>query len=124
MVLAVIDDLMLRSRVSTAAKALGTDVRFASGAVEALRHAAQSPTLIIIDLNLRREDPVALIGLLKADPALARTHCLGFVSHVDTSTIAAARGAGIDEILARGAFVNHLADLLNTHTLPQDPAAP
>jgi PleD family two-component response regulator len=124
MVLAVIDDLMLRSRVSTAAKALGTDVRFVSGTADALQHAAQSPTLIIVDLNLRREDPVALVGLLKGDAALARTRCLGFVSHVDTPTIAAARAAGIDEILARGAFVNHLADLLDAHTPPRDSAAP
>ena len=36
----------------------------------------------------------------------------GFVSHVDTATIAAAREAGIDQVLARGQFVQILPELL------------
>jgi len=37
---------------------------------------------------------------------------VGFVSHVQTETIAAARAAGIDEVMARSAFVARLATLL------------
>jgi DNA-binding NarL/FixJ family response regulator len=99
-------------------------LRFAAGASEALVYAAESPALIIIDLNLRREDPIALIGRLKTGPAAVKARVLGFVSHVDTPTIAAARAAGIDEILARGAFVNQVAELLRAHTQPRDSAAP
>jgi hypothetical protein len=39
---------------------------------------------------------------------------LGFVSHVDSDVIAAARAAGIDEVLARSAFAARLAEILTT----------
>jgi hypothetical protein len=37
---------------------------------------------------------------------------LGFVSHVQTDTIAAAKAAGIDDVLARSAFADRLSDIL------------
>ena len=37
---------------------------------------------------------------------------LGFVSHVQTDLIQAARAAGIDEVMARSAFATGLADIL------------
>jgi hypothetical protein len=37
---------------------------------------------------------------------------LGFVSHVDTATIQAARLAGVGSVLARSAFVEQLPQLL------------
>jgi hypothetical protein len=37
---------------------------------------------------------------------------VGFVSHVDVTTIDAARAAGVEEILARSAFAMKLPDLL------------
>lgn len=112
MVLAVIDDLMLRSRVSTAGAAGRADVRFVSGTQEAFLRAADVPSLIILDLNARRTNALELIGLLKADAAAAQIRIVGFVSHVDTETIAAARRAGIDVVLARGAFMDQLPDIL------------
>jgi hypothetical protein len=39
---------------------------------------------------------------------------VGYVSHVDTGTIDAARAAGIDQVLARSAFVAQLGDILTT----------
>jgi hypothetical protein len=38
---------------------------------------------------------------------------VGFVSHVDVETVNRARAAGIDQVLARSAFVERLPDLLN-----------
>ena len=52
------------------------------------------------------------IAALKADGALSAVRTLGYVSHVDAGTIASARAAGIDEVLARSAFVEKLADIL------------
>ena len=112
MVLAVIDDLMFRSRVAAAARATGTEIRFASGDAEVVSHLTGSPRLIIVDLNSRRTDPIALVARLKADPSLSAVRIVGFVSHVDTSTIEAARAAGIDDVLARSAFVAHLPRIL------------
>jgi hypothetical protein len=37
---------------------------------------------------------------------------VGFVSHVDSATIYAARQAGTDEVMARSAFAAQLAEIL------------
>ena len=112
MLLAVIDDLMLQSRVSAAAKASGVAVRFAGSEEAAFAGAAEGPALILVDLNGRRTNPVPFVARLKADAALSRIRVVGFVSHVDDATIAAARAAGIDEVLARGAFISQLPAIL------------
>jgi len=112
MVLAVIDDLMLRSRVSAAAKASGAQIRFAGSETAAIACAAEGPALILIDLNGRRTDPIRVVARLKADAALSQIRIVGFVSHVDVETIAGARAAGVDRVLARGAFVNQLPTIL------------
>ena len=52
------------------------------------------------------------VAAMKADPELRTVRTLGYVSHVDGGTIAAARQAGVDEILARSAFVDRLAAIL------------
>lgn len=124
MILAVIDDLMFRSRVSSAAKASGADVRFASGDVEVQSRLSEAPSLIIIDLNGRRSDPVALVRRLKSDSALPGVRVIGFVSHVDAATIESAREAGIDVVLPRGTFVTHLPEILAGGARNQDPPQP
>ena len=51
---------------------------------------------------------------MKQDPDLAPIRTLGYVSHVDSERIAAARRAGIDEVLARSAFTERLGEILAT----------
>ena len=48
----------------------------------------------------------------RPDAALAAVPTVGFVSHVDTATIEAARRAGVGRVLARSAFVEQLSQLL------------
>ena len=59
-------------------------------------------------------NPLAAIRALKADPDLQSIRTLGYVSHVDGETIAAARSAGIDQVLARSAFTERLGELLTS----------
>jgi len=113
MVLVAVDDLMFSSRISSAAKALGVPIVFArspEAIVSAVRD--QAPRLVIFDLNSQRIRPLEAVAALKADPALAAVPTLGFVSHVQADLIADARQAGIDQVLARSAFVTQLPDLL------------
>jgi CheY-like chemotaxis protein len=70
------------------------------------------PTLVIFDLNSARMDPLKALGAMKQDPSLSGIRTLGFVSHVDSETIAAARAAGIDQVLARSAFSAQLREIL------------
>jgi hypothetical protein len=39
---------------------------------------------------------------------------LGYVSHVDSASMAAARDAGVDQVLARSAFASNLGEILTS----------
>ena len=75
------------------------------------------PVLVILDLNNPRTDPLGTVAAMKQDETLASVRIVGFVSHVDVTTIDAARAAGVDEILARSAFAMKLPDLLASENL-------
>jgi DNA-binding NarL/FixJ family response regulator len=112
MIVCAIDDLMFSIRISTAAKSLQADVYFERSADKLLDTIRDKrPSLVIFDLNSARMRPLAS---LKRDPDLATIRTLGYVSHSDAATIDAARAAGIDQVLARSAFVNQLGGILTT----------
>jgi CheY-like chemotaxis protein len=115
MVLCAVDDLIFSIKIQTAARNLGVDIFFERSADMLLGRIRElRPSLVIFDLNSARLNPMAAIAALKADPALADVRTLGYVSHVDGDTIAAARSAGADRVLARSAFVTQLAEILTT----------
>jgi PleD family two-component response regulator len=119
MVLVAVDDLMFSSRISTAAKAVGAAIRFTRSPDAVVAAARETiPALVLLDLNSARTRPLEIIAALKSDAALAAVPTVGFVSHVDTGTIAAARRAGVDRVLARSAFVEQLPALLAGKGLP------
>jgi PleD family two-component response regulator len=112
-ILAILDDLMFTSKIKTTAKQLGVAVSIArsrDGALADMR--ARHPTLVIFDLNNPRTDPLGTVAAMKADPALASIATVGFSHHTQTETIAAARQAGVGEVLARGAFFERLPDFI------------
>ena len=113
MVLALVDDLMFRSKIKSTATHLGVRVSFV-GSRDAALAAMQSevPSLVVLDLNNARADPLGTVAAIKRDNALAPISVVGFVSHVDVATISAAKAAGIDEVLARSAFAMQLPDIL------------
>jgi PleD family two-component response regulator len=114
MILAVLDDLMFTSKIKTAANQLGVTVAFARSADAALGEMRKAtPSLVIFDLNNARTNPLGIVRAMKDEPALASVPTLGFVSHVDTATINAAREAGVAEVLARSAFTMQLAEILS-----------
>lgn len=104
---------MFASKISAAAKQCGLQVSFARSSEETLHQARTvKPRLIILDLNSTRLDPLETVAALKADDELGAIRTLGFVSHVQAEVIAAARAAGIDEVLARSAFSARLGEIL------------
>ena len=113
MVLALVDDLMFASKIKSTAGQLGVKVTFArsmDAALAAMR--ANMPALVILDLNNPRIDPMGTVAAMKGDPALASIPTVGYVSHVDTDVINAARAAGVGNVLARSAFAAQLPELL------------
>jgi CheY-like chemotaxis protein len=105
---------MFRSKIKSTAAGLGIAVTFVGSkdaAVASMR--AELPALVILDLNNPRTDPIGTVTAMKHDVALSAVRTVGFVSHVDTDTIGAARAAGVDEVLARSAFTASLPNLLS-----------
>jgi len=113
MVLVAVDDLLFSSKIRATAKQAGVELAFARSPQEILDQARSlKPPLVIFDLNSGKTDPIRTIAALKSDPALASIKTLGFVSHVDASTIAAARNAGTDQVMPRSQFAAQLAEIL------------
>lgn len=113
MVLAVVDDLMFSSKIKTAANQLGVPLVFARSSAAALAEMRKNaPSLVIFDLNNPRTDPIGTVAAMRADPGLSSIPTVGYVSHVDTDVIDAARQAGVTEVMPRSAFTMQLADIL------------
>jgi PleD family two-component response regulator len=113
MILVAVDDLLFSSKIRTTAKQTGVELAFARTPAEILTQArALKPALIIFDLNAPKIDPINTVQALRQDPELAAVPTMGFVSHVDTRTIVAARDAGVDEVMARSAFAANLDKIL------------
>lgn len=113
MILVAVDDLLFSSKIRATAKLVGAELTFARTPPDILAQArALKPTLVIFDIDSGKADPINTVAALKADPDLRTIPTTGFVSHVNTSLIAAARGAGMDSVMARSAFVANLASIL------------
>src|SRR5678815_5257581 len=113
MIVAIVDDLMFGSKIRATAERLGRPVTFVRSAADALATIrAQQPALVIVDLDRASLDPINTIRAIKAEPDLAGIRIVGFVSHVQTAAIDAARHAGTDTVLARSAFVATLPGLI------------
>jgi PleD family two-component response regulator len=112
-ILAILDDLLFMSKIRAAAAHAGVTVTFARSSASALEQLrAAAPALVLLDLNNPRTDPLGTVAAMKADVSLASVPIVGYVSHVDTATIQAARDAGVDDVLARSAFSGNLPAIL------------
>ena len=100
-VIAYVPDLMDRSKVQAAAPT----VTLARTPGDLLALAGPGVTAVV---DLSRPGVLELLGPLVA----AGARVIGFGSHVDKDVLAAARGAGCDEVLARSAFFSRLDELL------------
>ena len=115
MIVCVVDDLIFSIKISTAAKQLGVPMYFERSRERVLQTIREKhPALVIFDLNSAKLAPMEAIEAMKADPTLRSIPTLGYVAHVDTATITAARAAGIDQVLARSAFSDKLGEILTS----------
>jgi CheY-like chemotaxis protein len=113
MILVAVDDLLFSSKIRTTAKQAGVELTFARTPDDIVTKArALKPALVIFDLNAPKIDSIHAIGALRQDPELAAIPTIGFVSHVDTPTILAAREAGVGDVMARSAFAANLEKIL------------
>jgi hypothetical protein len=109
-VLALVRDLIFATKISTAARSAGVEIKMLRDPQKLPREPGR---LLLVDLNQE--------GAIEAAAAWREKQgavAIGFVSHVDAETIFAARSAGIDRVLARSQFVKVLQDLLIHGTMP------
>jgi hypothetical protein len=107
LVLVLVRDLLLGSRVTAAARSAGVESRIVR---EPASLGQASANRLVVDLNL----PGALEAAIewKNADSSGRRQVFGFVSHVDVEMIRAARAAGIDQVLPRSALADKLPALL------------
>jgi hypothetical protein len=111
-VVALVGDLMDRSRVSAAAP----DVVFASTPTAA---AERGPSVVVVDLARHG----GAIAALRA--ALPTARIIGFGPHVDGDAADAARRDGADLVLARSRFFRRVAETIAEASEPDpDPGHP
>jgi CheY-like chemotaxis protein len=112
-VLAAVEDLLFKSKISETAETLGVETGFPRSPrklLEALRESP--PDLLILDLNSARFEPLELLRSVKSDRITQQVPTVGFLSHVQRDLAVAAREAGCDHVMARSAFTKDLPKIL------------
>ena len=108
-VLAAVEDLWLKSKISETAAQPGVEAGFPRSPQRLLDPLRESPPdLLILDLNSARFEPLTLLRDVRSDEATRDVPTLGFLSHVQQDLAVAAREAGCDRVLARSAFTKDL----------------
>jgi PleD family two-component response regulator len=119
-VLAAVEDLLFRSKISETAAQLGVEAAFPRNPEKLLAALRSSPPdLLILDLNSARFEPLSLLRSVKSDEATRDVRIVGFLSHVQKDLAVAAREAGCDRVVARSAFTRDLPEIL-TGSAPGD----
>ena len=112
-VIAAVEDLLFRSKISETASSLGVEASFPRNPKKLVEAASTSPPdLLILDLNSARFEPLVLLREIKSDQALKSVPVVGFLSHVQKDLAIAAREMGCDRIMARSAFTKELPQIL------------
>jgi PleD family two-component response regulator len=117
MVLAAVEDLLFKSKISETASQLGIEAAFPRSPKKLLDALRESPPdLLVLDLNSARFEPLVLLQSVKSDEATQDISTVGFLSHVQKDLAVAAREAGCDRVIARSAFTRDLPKILSGDT--------
>jgi len=108
----LVDDMFFGAKINSAVEACGRKLERVKSREQLEALAATRPSLVIVDLNSARLDPIESIQLLKAHSDLKSVPVVGFVSHVQTDLIRNAQAAGCDYVLARSAFSQLLGEIV------------
>ena len=112
-VLAAVEDLLFRSKISETANTLGVEASFPRSPTKLLEVLRSSPPdLLVLDLNSSRFEPLKILQTVKGTEATADVRTIGFLSHVQKDLAVAAKEAGCDRVVARSAFTKDLPKIL------------
>ena len=112
-VVAAVEDLLFRSKISETANTLGVEALFPRSREKLIERIYESPPdLLVLDLNSARFKPLKLLEQLKSDEVSRGVPVVGFLSHVQKDLAVAARESGCDHVMARSAFTRDLPEIL------------
>ena len=103
-VLIMVRDLLFSSRITATAKSANIPFKVIR---DPAKLAGEPGDRLIVDLNQPQTIPAAADWRKQSGRPV-----IGFVSHVDADTIAQAKAAGLDKVMARSQFVQQLESLL------------
>jgi CheY-like chemotaxis protein len=113
-VVAAVEDLLFRSKISETADTLGVEAVFPRSPKRFVEEAQGSaPDLLILDLNSMRFEPLKLLRQIKSNQTLREVPVVGFLSHVQKELAINARDSGCDRVMARSAFTKELPEILS-----------
>ena len=112
-VVAAVEDLLFRSKISETANTLGVEALFPRSGKKLIERIYESPPdLLVLDLNSARFKPLKLLEQLKSDEVSRGVPVVGFLSHVQKDLAVAARESGCYRVMARSAFTRDLPEIL------------
>ncbi len=116
-VLAIVDDLFVRSRIDAAAGVAGVEVRYVQSADEARAAVAERPVrALLVGMAATRRPWPTIVQQLRADAAMEDLYVLAFGPHMNLTLRQQALDAGVDRVVANSAFVRLLPTILATPT--------
>jgi hypothetical protein len=123
LLIAIVDDLMVRSRIDAAAGVAGVEVRYA-GTYDEVRAAAAEGSIraLLVGMAATRRPWQAIVQQARADDLTRGLYVLAFGPHMNLELRARALDAGVDRVVANSAFMRLLPTLLATPTaaVPDD----
>ena len=106
----IVEDMIFRTKIETAAGALGLTVHTTTDAVPPPTRKHELWGLVIVDLNRSNGDSIDVVQAARRQAPSARI--IGYGSHVHAEVMTKALQAGCTMALPRSAFVQRLPDLL------------
>jgi hypothetical protein len=123
LLLAIVDDLFVRSRIDAAAGVAGVEVRYV-GSMDEIRAAVEGrpARAALVGMAATRRRWPELVRQIRADSATSGLYVLAFGPHKNLDLRRQALEAGVDRVVANSAFTRLLPTLLSTPTadVPDD----
>ena len=112
-VLAVMSDLLFRSKIDEAARRSGLQLRAAKSIEQLDRHLGNGePAVVFVDLEADSPEPTAAIDRIRQLADGSAIRIIGFAGHTNIAAIEAGRAAGATVVLARSGLSSQLPTLL------------
>ena len=109
-ILVAVPDLFFSARIDATARASGTTLIVCALADLPERSRTEHPDMVIADLHA--PGVFEAVRALRANLATRDLRVVGFYSHVDNETRAAALEAGVTDVMPRSAFTAKLGAIL------------